>query len=618
MSYSESFPTQRPIFSLDAANAGRLDPRCSFTRSDTPPTYAAPSAVHYWSNEKHLSSENLLLQSSDFDTSWFPNGINGTPTGGQADPAGGANGFTVVEDSAPGAVHRIFQVADASGDLAFTVYAKQNSGTRYLTLTLFNANNNWTAATFDLAGGSPATGSGSSSVFSGVSATQTASGNGYYKCTIKATGALSGYVYIYLGSSTAAPTGTYGSVAYSGDGTSSLDIAFASLTSTGATDYNATTTQIHREYAPTLKSVATAGQPRFEYDPSADGQSVAKGILIEGQSTNLATRSDEFEHWSYARVNRTVNAAVAPSGNLTADLVYADGTASNTHLVQSSFTATAAPYTFSVYVKAAGCNYVRLSFETIGSGYGHFDLANGTVTASNTTSQIESVGNGWWRVSITETLSSGTSYGRISISTSSGTVYWNGDDYSGVLLSAAQIEQNSFASSAISTSGATATRAAESLSVDTADIGYTGGPVSVVGEFALNADAISSSATVVQLTSTGGNDRAYVYRDQGNERLYGVIQSDGAYPVSKDLLGAAAVSGTNYKFAFSADTNDYKAVVNNGTVHTDTDMQLPNEFDKLAIGYNFHGGAGQINGHYKRLAVYANDMTSANVSALTS
>ena len=122
-SYSSTYPSIRPVFNADFSNAGRLDSRITFSRSDTPPTYAAPSAVHYWSNEKHLSSENLFVQSSDFDTSWSSNGILNGPTGGQSDPVGGTDGFELVE-STSNIAHRVFQNISATGELALTVYAK--------------------------------------------------------------------------------------------------------------------------------------------------------------------------------------------------------------------------------------------------------------------------------------------------------------------------------------------------------------------------------------------------------------------------------------------------------------------------------------------------------------
>lgn len=614
MSYSDNFPAQRASFMADFANAGRLDSRISFTRAST---------ANVWDGSKHLSSDNLLLQSSDFDTTWNSTGLNGTPTSGQTDPAGGTDGFTVVETSDTN-FHRLWQGVTASGDFAFTVYAKQNSGTRYLSLTLYNASSDWVGATFDLAGSAPTKSSGSLSSFSGLTATQTPSGGGYYKCTIKATGSVTSAQAV-LNNVTSAPTGGYGLPSYAGDGTSSIDVAFASLSTTGATDYNATTTQIHREYAPSLVSKAN-NVGRFEVGVDGQSAGTSLGILVESQSTNLVTRSSEIDHsyWSKGALDIDANAAISVDGTLTADLLRPT-TASGTHYALAPVTTTASStYTASAYVKAAGYSKIQLYFYQSTSPYtteasSVFTLSgSGSATAAVGSSTITAVGGGYYRISVTGVAGSSGSNIQIRPVNDAGTDNFAGDGYSGIICTGVQFELGSHASSFIGTSGSTATRAADSLSVATADIGYTGGPVTVVGEFALNADAISSSATVVQLTSTGGNDRAYVYRDQSNERLYGVIQSDGAYPVSKDLLGAAAVSGTNYKFAFSADTNDYKAVVNSGTVHTDTDMQLPNEFDKLAVGYNFHGGAGQINGHYKRLAVYANDMTSANVSALTS
>ena len=615
--FSSTYPSTRPVFNADFSNAGRLDSRITFSRSDTPPTYAAPSAVHYWSNEKHLSSENLLLQSSNFSTSWFPNGINGTPTGGQADPAGGTDGFTVVEDSSVGAVHRIFQAANASGDLAFTVYAKQNSGTRYLTLTLFNANNNWTAATFDLAGGSPATGSGSSSVFSSVSATQSASGNGYYKCTIKATGALAGYVYIYLGSSTAAPTGTYGSVTHTGDGTSSLDIAFASLTTTGATDYQSTTTQIARSYAPTLKSVSYAGQPRFEYSPT-DSASAAMGeslgLLVEGQATNLNPYSDAMASWgSSGDVVIQSDSAIGPDGTLTADLVIAN-TNNTAHYVRSGSisVSSSSSYTFSGYFKAVNGYRVRLvAFQTAAPYTGEigavFTLSgSGSVTTTAGTATIESVGNGWYRCVGTGTAGTSASHIQVQIIKSDGSDGYAGDGYSGVICSKIQYELGSFASSAISTSGSAVTRAADSASAVTADIGYTGGPVSLVGEVS------GGTGTVVTMSDNTDNNRLFLDRPSGNWRMFSQFNGSSNIQTNVTLSGSSSYG----KFAARFDTNNAAVSAGGVTPSTDTGFDVP-VMNKLNIG-SLHDNITQLNGHVKRIALYSEALSDTNLQALTS
>jgi len=576
MAYSDSFPAVRPVFQSDFANGGRIDPRISYSRSTT---------GTYFGTDKHLSSENLIKH-SEGSAVW---GGTATITYGYTNGPDGVTGTALRLESASGTErYRYSTGGQFVSGTAYTVscWVKSNTGVaqtfRFMCSTTANQSADLTTHATD---------------WTRVTAT----------ITPNTTNIFAGFVFLSANTN---------------------DISVWGLqvnTGSDELDYQATTTQIHREYAPTLQTAAI-NAPRFEFSAS---DSASMGLLIEGSSTNLVTYSSDITQSFFTglRSTRESTVGIAPDGTLTADLLREDSTASNSHGMLFGYNSGGTtPQTISVYAKAAGRNHLSFRFEptngVFGGDYVWFNLSTGAVgtTDSDITASIVSCGNGWYRCIATRTaLASGNGYVIFYLSDADNSISYSGNSYSGIMLWGAQAEANSsFASSLISTSGSAVTRAADSASAVTSDIGYTGGPVTVVGEFSLNTDAISSSATVVQLTSTGGNDRAYIYQDQSNERLYGVIQSDGGYPASKDLLGAAAVSGTNYKFAFSADTNDYKAVVNNGTVHTDTDMQLPNEFDKLAIGYNFHGGAGQINGHYKRLAIYSNGMTATNVSALTS
>jgi len=587
----------------------------TFSRADTPPTYAAPSAVHYWSNEKHLSSENLFLQSSDFDTTWFSQGLT-SRTGGQTDPSGGTDGFTLLEDSAA-TFHRISQDVTAAGELALTVYAKRNAGSRYLNLTITTSASSTNAglATFDLAGGATHTSNGASSTLTNLSATQTASGNGYYKCVFKATASAAVAANISLSDVATPASNNYGLVYYTGDGTSSIDIAFASLSTTGATDYNATTTQIHRAYAPTLKSVTTAGQPRFEYDPATDGQSM--GILIEGQSQNLFAYSDDFANqWTKTRTLASESAAVGPTGALDADLIYADGTAADSHFLYSSCTVTAASHTFSVYAKFAGVQYIQLQHRVTGAGSAQFDLVNGTYVAYNATGAMEPVGNGWYRCSVTETQSAGTAFARIWLMGGSGVgdYNWDGDSYSGVLLYGAQYEQNSFPSSLISSNGSATTRAAEQLSVATADIGYTGGPFTIVSETAGGQGYYPRAFT---LTNGNLSNRVVVYRDSssasGSTNWLAYCESDGSFQGALTIPSSASAG----KLAVSYNTNDVSVCASGGTVATDSSAVISDALTTLRIGTNYIG-AEQLNGHCKRIAIYNEALSDSNLQAVTS
>jgi len=604
MSYSDSFPAQRPIFSLDAANAGRLDPRMTFTRA---------SNANVWDGSKHLSSENLFLQSSDFDTSWTVEFLG--LTGSQTDPAGGTNGWT-IEEAATTSYHRLIQsISSGSSDYGLVFYAKQNTGTRYLTLALVTGNNNYEAATFDLAGGSPVMSSGSSSSFSSVSATQTASSNGYYKCVLKATGSPVDARISLVNSSSPTLT-SYGSYAYAGDGSSSIDIAFASLSTTGATDYNATTTSIHRQYAPSLVSKSN-NIGRFDH--STDGQSM--GILIESQSTNLLTNSADFGgSWLIDNLTREL-AAVGPDGTLSA-FAFREETNSNQKRLLRGYTAGGGNVTISVYAKLLG-NTRRLVIREVGvTGQSAvFDLATSTKVSGN--GSIETVGNGWHRCQLNfSSTSTGHVAGIYLIPADSDGVGYDtsayaGDGYSGLLLAMPQAEDQSFASSYIDTgtSGSTATRAAESLSVATADIGYTGGPFTIVSETEGGKGSYPRAWTI---SDSSLNNRLVVYRNSDtstdNTDWYCYAVSDGSAQVSSTITSSASAG----KLAVSYDTNDVSTCASGGTVTTDNAAVISGKLTTLHIGAQTNGVSNKLNGHVKRLSLYNEALSDTNLQALTS
>ncbi len=116
----------------------------------------------------------------------------------------------------------------------------------------------------------------------------------------------------------------------------------------------------------------------------------------------------------------------------------------------------AADYTYSVYVKAAGRPRVYLSFPETGGAFSPvrraFFLLEGagsvTSTEPGTTATITYVGDGWYRISMTATTTgAGTVRTVIGMSTSGvGTVYV-GNGTSGIYVWGAQLEQNNTATS---------------------------------------------------------------------------------------------------------------------------------------------------------------------------
>jgi len=607
MAYSDNFPAQRPVFQADFANGGRIDPRATFTRAST---------ANVWDGSKHLSSDNLLLQSSDFDTTWFSQGLT-SRTGGQTDPSGGTSGFTLLEDSATN-FHRIAQSIATNGELALTVYAKRNAGSRYLNLTIATSASSTGAglATFDLAGGATHTSNGASSTLTNLSATQTASGNGYYKCVFKATATTATSFTISLGDAATPASNNYGLVLYTGDGSSSLDVAFASLSTTGATDYNATTTQIHREYAPSLVSKSN-NVGRFDY--STDGQSIAKGILIESQSTNLLVNSADFGG-SWQIINSTKEiAAIGPDGTLSA-VAFREGTNSLEKRLLKYYGAGGGNVTISVYAKLMGNTRRLVIREANASAQSAvFDIATGTKVSGN--GSIESVGNGWYRCQLNFSSTGTTQAAGFYLIPADGGDYtasaYAGDGYSGLLLALPQAEDQSHASTYIDTgtSGSTATRASESLSVATADIGYTGGPFTIVSETEGGYGAFPRAFT---LTDGTPDNRIEVHKSldpsTSSTGWYAYASVGGAtYVIAADIPSSAGAS----KVAISYDTNDVGYCAGGNTVGTDTSAYLPSSINALHIGSTWSTSYNQLNGHIKRIALYGEALSDQNLQSLT-
>jgi len=318
-------------------------------------------------------------------------------------------------------------------------------------------------------------------------------------------------------------------------------------------------------------------------------------------------------------------AAVGPDGTLSA-FAFREETNSNQKRLLRGYTAGGGNVTISVYAKLLG-NTRRLVIREVGvTGlYAVFDLATSTKVSGN--GSIESVGNGWHRCQLN--LSS-TSTGHVAgiylvPADSAGTNYsdsaYAGDGYSGLLLAMPQAEDQSFASSYISTgtSGSTATRTAESLSVATADIpGFSEGAGTVVYETGGVASATAanqlawslfSSTTANSYTMAGVNVNGPT---DTSVRVY-VRTPDGAQAFFN--TGTVAV-GDSYKMACRYELDNVAASLNGGAIVSDTSGTVPVGIDTLWIGQR--DGANHLNSNIKRIALYNEALSDTNLQALTS
>ena len=175
----------------------------------------------------------------------------------------------------------------------------------------------------------------------------------------------------------------------------------------------------------------------------------AKGSNLALMSNKLNTAPNVIDNSGY-----TSNQYTSPSGSITA-AKFTDTTANDRHGFYQYLTYSAAQYTISIYAKKIDIRYVCLASNVTGSdAKSFFDLESGVVVSSGAgfSTSIESVGNGWFRLSATCTATSGNKYviWSAAIYGTSNSYVGNGSDFTFWGL---QIEQSSSAGNYILTDG---------------------------------------------------------------------------------------------------------------------------------------------------------------------
>jgi len=363
--------------------------------------------------------ENLLLQSNSFDTTWIIS--SASVTSGQAG-YDGSNDAWLLEKS--GSTGRVIQSVNVSGVQVFSFYAKANTSSWVRALI-----NPAALVYFDLS-----TGSVGSNQYAGfVDAKIEDVGNGWYRCSLIANGS-STIVNIVVADADGDTSGTSGSI-YIQD----------AMLNQGMVSY---------PYVETTTAPVAGGiledMPRLDYSGSC------ASLKLEPQRTNLIRHSEYFSDslWS-GRVQVTDNATISPEGKNNAALLSDTSVSSTLSYIRAlgtGATTIGATYTLSLYVKPKG-NSRSFKFwaRNTDAPIAFFDLVEGT-TNEPSTSTIESVGNGWFRVSSTGQLVSGTLAAYFY-------VYTNADNVEGFYVWGAQLEQDAtYPTSYIPTYGTSQTR----------------------------------------------------------------------------------------------------------------------------------------------------------------
>ena len=179
-------------------------------------------------------------------------------------------------------------------------------------------------------------------------------------------------------------------------------------------------------------AVPTNGNGDLSFTRASNGTRINSAGLVEVCPWNLITYSEEFNNGGKTLVYATIGADVttAPNGTTTADSLIEDNS-NNLHAVYNfgALTYVAGIYSLSCYVKKGTRDWVRVQLydgTNNPSVYANVNTGVLGTIGGGATATIESIGNGWYRISISATMLSASGGWAIYSATSDGGTTYTG------------------------------------------------------------------------------------------------------------------------------------------------------------------------------------------------
>lgn len=313
--------------------------------------------------------------------------------------------------------------------------------------------------------------------------------------------------------------------------------------------------------------------PRLTYQNGGGG---CPSLLLEKQSTNLQTYSEDFTQWTASSATVTANNTTSPDGTQNADRVQFTGAGYLLGTSQGSGNV----YTLSCWAKRNGSGTQSVGFFKDGSGV---------------VDSAWALTSDWQRFTYTYTASNGSYSGIAGV---------NGVD---VFVWGAQFEQSSYPTSYIPTTSASATRVADAC--------YKTGISSLIGQTSgtilwdLQVDQLLSSENILNIDNGSFGDTIYFLKSTAGSILIDVWASG----VQQSVLSYSLPSVGRYKIAFAYANNDFALYINGVARGTDSSGSVP-PTSRLQMG---NGALGPSDGKVNELVLFKTRLTNAELASLT-
>jgi hypothetical protein len=378
-----------------------------------------------------------------------------------------------------------------------------------------------------------------------------------------------------------------------------------------------------------LIKYAGVNEARFDHDP-VTGESL--GLLIEESRTSLTSSSETFG--SGFRNIVLTNQATAPDGNLSASIIEANESSVNGAAVLKTFAATTNTFTLSVFAKSLTTStlWLRPQNSTVFGerAEAYFDLSNGNignVTSDggvfiNPSASIQKFNGGWYRCSLTFTLTTSAFTGNTRFYVVNSLNSPNVTQGASIYLWGAQLEVGAFPTSYIPTQGSTRTRAGESISITGKNFSewYRQDEGTIFMDFKNTPNSSLFPSLFVFTDSSGpGTNRILVtkYTNIFNIRISDI--TGGITQSAYDIASGFKV-GDNLKVCRTYGLRDYFGSVNGSNPPQQflnvSKAAPPKSLNQLFIGSST-SGASPINAPIKRFTYFPKRLPNEQLRALT-
>ena len=350
-----------------------------------------------------------------------------------------------------------------------------------------------------------------------------------------------------------------------------------------------------------LLKTAAVNEPAFAWN------SVRYELQVWEQRANLSLWSEQLNNsvWSKLSSSVTPNAAIAPDGTMTADLMM--NTSATVGYVDQFVPMGAGAHTQSFYAKYHSAPILQAYM--VGSGIvGEtlFNLVAGTVNGPGT---ITSMPGGWFRCTLTGTVAAGSSnvIRIVNYSNSAGV---------GTYLWGTQLEERAFPTPYIKTEGSTVTRGADVISMTGTNFSdwYRQDEWTAAVEFSAQG---TNTARVLSLLGSGGEgvDDIGLFVNPASGKAVSANVISGGVAVGQINSSVAYSAGQTVKAALSYRAGQLILAANGGGLVTSNVAFTPPAITSLLLGGVTSGA--YLNGGIARIRYWRKPMTVGQLQRLS-